>query len=119
MAHVIQQTSLPAMTPQQMERLGHYFRAPRTTMPHTIGNASGVPYTTATAVALLLYTQEAGRLKWLVFHSCAEHQVAHRDYASGFQPLPFLCPECEQVVTNPDDLHYMLELQTTGSIEFK
>jgi hypothetical protein len=104
----VHKAAIPSIAGSEWERLncvlrdlrGHGF------MPHDLANRAGLRYRTALAVAHLLGERMAVDRTLCVYHVCAPHPVAYRKFQDGFQPTPWECPECEELVVRSDELTY-------------
>ncbi len=107
------------VNPDQVARLRAYFRQPRRADAATLCSAGGLEYETGFAALLLLGKWGVADLYFLVFHTCVDHAVDDRPYAEGFQPVPYVCKECERQVTEPEDLRYAIQARTRGPLRIE
>ena len=72
--------------------------------------ANALQCTKGWVLPLLLVMREHKivKLGFGVYHRCTANPVACRDFEKGFQPTPWVCPECDEYVTSPDELTYDL-----------
>lgn len=77
-------------------------------MPHEMANRLGVHRPIAIAIAIALGRQGLVKRRYCIYHVCSEAPVDYRDFEDGFQPTPWVCPECEEEISRPDELRYDL-----------
>ena len=86
--------------------------------PSQLRSAAGMHLDTAYSLILGLFQEQLADLYLLVFHTCEESNVAVRSYMDGFQPVPWLCPVCEEQVTDGAALNYELRAVLRAPVEF-
>ena len=77
-------------------------------MPHDMANRLGVHRPPVMAMIIVLGRQALVKRRYCIYHRCSEAPVAYRDFEDGFQPTPWVCPECDDEITSPTELRYDL-----------
>jgi hypothetical protein len=76
-------------------------------MPHQLVSATGCGLESSMDVLMTLFHLSLADLFLLVYH--VAHQgapILSRGISEGFPQLPFMCPDCEQIITEEDELTY-------------
>ena len=71
----------------------------------------GLTFEMALDVAMLLARNKMATRIWVIYHECADHSVGTRLLSDGFPPIPWTCPDCEEVVIDPEALLYELSFR--------
>lgn len=74
-----------------------------------LGSATGMRYSTANELIVSLHRDGVADLYRFVYHVCAEVPAGRRRFENGFQPVPWMCPECEEEVVDSGELQYALQ----------
>lgn len=77
-------------------------------MPHAFSNFLGIPRAPVMAIIFVLGRKKLVQRRYCIYHQCSDAPVDYRDFEDGFQPTPWVCPECEVEIFDPDDLTYDL-----------
>ncbi len=88
-------------------------------MPHEMANRLGIHRHPVMAMILVLGRSQLVKRRYCVYHECSEAPVSFRDFEDGFQPTPWVCPECEVEVTHPDQLRYDLLCVVPAHLELE
>jgi DNA-binding Lrp family transcriptional regulator len=88
-------------------------------MIHSIANEVGIE--PGKILYGLLRLEEAGVLKinLIIYHRCAEGDnvvIYKGDFRDGFPIPPFECAECDEDVTEPEDLAFDIEAVADGKV---
>jgi hypothetical protein len=100
------------------DRLSVLLSGEKKLMPHEVGNEAAIDYATARALLLALAANGLAENYILVYHTCVESFVDARPWDDGLPQLPWVCPECGDRVTDPDELSYDLMSRIHGPINF-
>jgi hypothetical protein len=116
--NVFHRARVPTIRDRQWSLLEPLFAGSGSTIePAQLRSASGVKRTAAVALVLGLFEEHFADLFWLTYH-CDAQPVARRPYGSGFQPVPWHCPECECIVDDASDLRYELQGVLRSPVKF-
>ena len=87
---------------------------------HSIVSATGCERGEATALLLMLYSEEFANAFLLIYHAAhPEAPFARRTFSEGIpQDEIIVCEECEELLTK-DDLLYDLEFHLIRDVEFE
>lgn len=77
-------------------------------MPHEFSNQLGLHRSPVLAIIYELGRRDIVKRRYCVYHQCSEAPVHYRDFEEGFQPTPWVCPECDKEVTKSEELRYDL-----------
>lgn len=80
------------------------------THDHIVGRLKKKPRYRKVAMALLMVLAEEGvvTLHFAIYHDCQKQPVGFRLFSDGFQPTPWRCPKCRQMVKNTKEMEYEL-----------
>jgi hypothetical protein len=107
------------ITDQQWSRLSTLFgESRRWFTPTDIGNEASIDYMVALALVIAMASDRVAENHYLIYHMCNAAPIAKRKFVDGLQPIPWQCPYCEEVITDPDDLRYEVSCKPSGLIEF-
>jgi hypothetical protein len=119
MATTFPRTRVPGITPLQWKRARRLFAEEGANIePAQLCSATGMNVDAAYALVLSTYAMKLADLFILVKHSCCEHPVAVRPYKKGFQPVPWVCPECGEKVSRQSELGYDIRAVLRSPIRF-
>jgi hypothetical protein len=105
----------------KIEDLNHFVAVNKSLMPHAIAVAVGCSVEEATTILLYLYGKDLVDGYILVYHvSHLENYFEKRRIAEGFLlKKDFVCPVCELLHDNLEELFYDLEFRLRDEIEFQ
>jgi hypothetical protein len=113
---------VPNITPVQWDRARELFQSEGERIePAYLRNATGMHIDAAYSLILGIFQEKIADLYWLVYHhhhNCGDGNVAVRNYMDGFQPVPWVCPACEEEVTDESELQYELRAVLRSPVEF-
>lgn len=100
---------VPAITTKQWQRAVELVASKGAVLePAQLRGATGMKLSAACSLILGFFEEHHADIFLLVFH-CEAHPVTRRRYEDGFQPVPWMCPDCEQEIKTPDELRYELQ----------
>ena len=79
-------------------------------------SATGIAPKAALRFLLLVAEEGSADLYLLVFHD--GHYATRRKFSSGYQELPWECPECEETIEHEDELRYEVQAVLRDALEF-
>lgn len=104
---------------EQKAELSQHFKDPHeTAMPHQLAVRLGTKYSDALAILAVLEADGLCEIKLLIYHICAEAPVGAIPFGRGFPSLPWVCPHCEEVVEDYNELSFDAIAEATEAIEF-
>ncbi len=111
---------LDFLSSEQKAELSRHFRKPGTkAMPHQLAVRLGLKYPDALAILTVLETEGLCENKLLIYHKCDPEVAAGAiSYGKGFPDLPWVCPLCEKIVEDYNELSFDVMAQSTHQIEF-
>jgi hypothetical protein len=116
---VFSRARIPSITDREWDLAAGLFRQKGAAIgPARLRIEAGLKREVACSLLLGIFEEGQADLSFLVYHDCSEHPVNERKYIDGFQPVPWRCPECEQLVTNENELRYELRAILRAPIEF-
>ncbi|MEH1813192.1 MAG: hypothetical protein V7K26_27670 [Nostoc sp.] len=120
MTSFIHKGHLDFLSEKQKAELSKYFMtASTTTMPHQLAVQLGIKYSNALALLADLEAEGVCEMKLLIYHNCEPDVPAGAiPYGIGFPDLPWICPHCESIVENYDELSFDLMATSKQSIQF-
>lgn len=111
---------LDFLSSEQKAELSSHFRKQGTrAMPHQLAVLLGLKYSDALAILTVLETEGLCENKLLIYHKCdPEVPAGAIPYGKSFPNLPWVCPLCEKIVEDYNELSFDVMAQSTHQIEF-
>ena len=108
------------LSSEQKAELSRHFRKQGTqAMPHQLAILLGLKYSEALTILAVLETEGLCENKLLIYHKCDPEVAAGAiPYGKGFPDLPWVCPLCEKIVEDYNELSFDVMAQSTHQIEF-
>ena len=109
---------VPEIKPGQWERIAELLSDPGSKlMPHDVGMRAGIDYELARTLLLTLARDKLADKYFLVYHKCSEAPAGRRPMNKGFQPIPWRCPLCDEVVVDSSEISYDMMFEVKCKIE--
>jgi len=100
-------THLKFLDHRQKDKLSLRFRSPHgKAMPHDLAISLGIKLPQAYAILVVLGSLDLCNVRLLIYHSCSEASVGSIPFGIGFPPLPWVCPECGETITDRDEMSF-------------
>lgn len=110
-------SQITEVTPQQWVKLERLCRSAGAKLEEAqLRSATGMSPKVALKVILRVAEQDGADLYWLVFHD--DHFATRRRFDRGFQPVPWRCPDCEDVIEDEDELRYEMQAVLREPLRF-
>lgn len=119
MARLVCGNRLTFLSERHKSLLSEHFRQPhQTAQPRELAIKLGLEYSQIIAILAVLATDGYCRNWLLIYHNCAETFVDRTSLRSGMPKLPYVCPYCELVIYDYDELKLDVMAETETQVEF-
>jgi hypothetical protein len=119
MARLICADRLTFLSGHHKSLLSEHFNHPfRTAQPRELAIKLGVKYSQVIAILAVLAADGLCQNWLLIYHICSETFVDRTPLSMGMPSLPYICPYCEEIVYEYDELKFDVMVETKTSVEF-
>ena len=119
MAQVFCEKRLTFLSAHHKFLLNQHFKQPiQTAQPRELAIKLGIEYSQVIAILAVLSADKFCYNWLLIYHTCSETFVERLPLRLGMPKLPYVCPYCEVIVYDYDELKLDVMAETKTPVEF-